>query len=251
MRYFKILHFLSLDVVVGAVALNDVFYQHFMGSLPPWQFDLILAISVFLIYGIDRQIDNYTSEARDELHAFHEKHQVVLRRMFIALGIYLGMLLMWVEFPMIKFGLGLGVVILLYWFGWVKHIFRRFWGFKELLTASIYSLGVMLPTMVIAPYSALLAGCVTEVFLLALLNLWLFTLIEEGGNARIWMACCLAAFLGLIGLGVIGLPIGLLSLLFFMWGFHVGIYYFRASKPERYVGDLAFLSPLIYLLCQY
>ncbi len=251
MRYFKIFHFLSLDVVFGAVAMNDVLYQYFLGSLPPWQFDLILAISVFLIYGIDRQIDNYTSETRDELHAYHEKHQVVLRRIIIFLGIYLGMLLMWVEFPMIKFGLGLGVAILLYWLGWVKHVFERFWGFKELLTAGIYSLGVALPTMVFAPYSNILVAFVLEIFLLALMNLSLYTLIEEGGSTRVWMTCCILTLLVMIALGVIGLSLSLFSLFLFIWGIHVGIYYFRASKPERYVGDLAFLSPLIYLICQY
>ncbi len=251
MRYFKIFHFLSLDVVFGAVTMNDVLYQYFLGSLPPWQFDLILAISVFLIYGIDRQIDNYTSETRDELHAYHEKHQVVLRRIIIFLGIYLGMLLMWVEFPMIKFGLGLGVAILLYWLGWVKHVFERFWGFKELLTAGIYSLGVALPTMVIAPYSLILVACVLEIFLLALMNLSLYTLIEEGGSTRVWVTCCMLTLLFMIALGIIGLSLSLLSLFLFIWGIHVGIYYFRASKPERYVGDLAFLSPLIYLICQY
>jgi hypothetical protein len=251
MRYFKIVHFLSLDVVFGAVAMNDVLYQYFLGSLPPWQFDLILAISVYLIYGIDRQIDNYTSETRDELHAYHEKHQVVLRRIIIVLGIYLGMLLMWVEFPMIKFGIGLGIAILLYWLGWVKHVFERFWGFKELLTAGIYSLGVALPTMVIAPYSNILVAFVLEIFLLALMNLSLYTLIEEGGSTRVWMTCCILTLLVMIALGVIGVSLSLLSLFLFIWGIHVGIYYFRASKPERYVGDLAFLSPLIYLLCLY
>jgi hypothetical protein len=251
MRYFKIVHFLSLDVVFGAVAMNDVLYQYFLGSLPPWQFDLILAISVYLIYGIDRQIDNYTSETRDELHAYHEKHQVVLRRIIIVLGIYLGMLLMWVEFPMIKFGLGLGVAILLYWLGCVKHVFERFWGFKELLTAGIYSLGVALPTMVIAPYSLILVACVLEIFLLALMNLSLYTLIEEGGSTRVWVTCCILTLLFMIALGIIGVSLSLLSLFLFIWGIHVGIYYFRASKPERYLGDLAFLSPLIYLICQY
>lgn len=251
MRYFKIVHFLSLDVVFGAVAMNDVLYQYFLGSLPPWQFDLILAISVYLIYGIDRQIDNYTSETRDELHAYHEKHQVVMRRIIIVLGIYLGMLLMWVEFPMIKFGIGLGIAILLYWLGWVKHVFERFWGFKELLTAGIYSLGVALPTMVIAPYSNILVAFVLEIFLLALMNLSLYTLIEEGGSTRVWMTCCILTFLFMIALGIIGVSLSLLSLFLFIWGIHVGIYYFRASKPERYVGDLAFLSPLIYLLCLY
>jgi len=251
MRYFKIVHFLSLDVVFGAVAMNDVLYQYFLGSLPPWQFDLTLAISVYLIYGIDRQIDNYTSEIRDELHAYHEKHQVVLRRIIIFLGIYLGMLLMWVEFPIIKFGIGLGIAILLYWLGWVKHVFERFWGFKELLTAGIYSLGVALPTMVFAPYSNILVASVLEIFLLALMNLSLYTLIEEGGSTRVWMTCCIFTLLVMIALGVIGLSLSLLSLFLFIWGIHVGIYYFRASKPERYVGDLAFLSPLIYLICQY
>jgi hypothetical protein len=251
MRYFKIVHFLSLDVVFGAVAMNDVLYQYFLGSLPPWQFDLILAISVYLIYGIDRQIDNYTSETRDELHAYHEKHQVVLRRIIIVLGIYLGMLLMWVEFPIIKFGIGLWIAILLYWLGWVKHVFERFWGFKELLTAGIYSLGVALPTMVFAPYSNILVASVLEIFLLALMNLSLYTLIEEGGSTRLWMTCCILTFLFMMALWIIGVSLNLLSLFLFIWGIHVGIYYFRASKPERYVGDLAFLSPLIYLLCQY
>ena len=248
MRFFKIFHFLSLDVVIGAVVMHDVFYQYFIGSLPPWQFDLILAISVFLIYGIDRQIDNYTSKTRDELHAFHEKYRLVLRLIFLALGIYLGMLLMWVEFPMVKFGLGLSVAILLYWFAWVKLFFRRFWGFKELLTALIYSLGVMLTTIVIAPYSHLLMACVFELFLLALLNLWLYTLIEEGGNSWIWKACCLVSGIGLLALKMNGLPWGLFSLFVIIWGIHVGIYYFRAYKPNRFVGDLAFMSPLIYLI---
>jgi hypothetical protein len=54
-----------------------------------------------------------------------------------------------------------------------------------------------------------------------------------------------------MALWIIGVSLNLLSLFLFIWGIHVGIYYFRASKPERYVGDLAFLSPLIYLLCQY
>jgi len=251
MRFFKIFHFLSLDVVIGAVAMNDVVYQYFVGSLPPWQFDLILAISVFLIYGVDRQIDNYTSKERDELHAFHEQHQLVLRRIFIVLGIYLGMLLLWVSFPMLKFGIGLGIAILLYWFGWVKHVFDRFWGFKELLTASIYSLGVSLTTLVIVPISLELVVCILEIFLLAWLNLCLYTLIEEGGSRCVWLTCCLLALAGLIALGIIGFPGPLLSLFVFIWGIHVGIYYFRASKPDRYLGDLAFLSPLIYLLCQY
>lgn len=251
MRYFKIFHFLSLDVVIGAVAMNDVLYQYFVGSLPPWQFDLILAISVFLIYGIDRQIDNYTSDIRDELHRFHAKHQVILRWLYIILALYLGILLMWVAFPMIKFGLGLGIAILLYWLGWVKHVFDRFWGFKELLTACIYSLGVALPTWVLAPYSLILVVCVWELFLLALMNLCLYTLIEEGGSRRVWITCCLLTLLFIFALGIMGFSLSLLSLFLLIWGIHVGIYYFRASKPERYVGDLAFLSPLIYLLCQF
>lgn len=251
MRFFKILHFLSLDVVICAVPMNVVFYQHFIGSLPPWQVDLLLAISVYLIYGIDRQIDNSMSAQRDELHAFHYKHQLILRIMMVPMLFILGLFLLHAEIPLIAFGVGLSFMLVFYWYGWIKRLFDHIWGSKELFTALIYSLGVMLPTMANAPYSILLLGVVLEVFSLALLNLGLFTLIETGGHSLIWKACCLIALLGLFALGMAGMPLGLLSLFVFIWGFHVGIYYFRASKPERYVGDLAFLSPLIYLVCHY
>jgi hypothetical protein len=39
--------------------------------------------------------------------------------------------------------------------------------------------------------------------------------------------------------------------MFIIWGIHVWIYYFRAQMQMRYLGDLAFASPLIYILCHY
>ena len=236
-------------MVVGAIAINDIFYQLFTGARPTDLIDLILGLSVFLIYNIDRQIDNFISKNRDELHVFHAKYQMVLRGIILCLSLFLGILLFRVEFPILQFGLGLGLLILLYWYGWVKHIFDRIWGSKEILTALIYSVGVMLPTCAFAPFSMLLLGSIVELFLLALLNLWLFTLISDGGQWRRWIVLAVCSFVGILALVYMELPIGYMSILLFIWGIHVGIYYFRARMPERYLGDLAFLSPLIYLIC--
>lgn len=251
MRFFKILHFLSLDVVLGSVSMHIMFYHYLLGHWPAWEFDVLLGISVFLIYGIDRQIDNQTSAARDDLHAFHAQHRAPLALLMFGGFLVNVSLLFRVGNFLIYSGFGVIFLLIGYWFAWINRILNRFWGFKEVLTASIFSVGISLSTAYHLGITPHLMAMVLILFLLALLNLWLFTLISEGGRWYFWELLMFVILGLLILLGIWVDDVLIVAILFIIWGIHVWIYYFRAQMRMRYWGDLAFTSPLIYILCHY
>jgi hypothetical protein len=251
MRFFKSLHFLSLDVVLSAISMHTMFYHFFLGHWPKWEISALLGISVYLIYGIDRQIDNRTSVSRDALHAFHARYASPLLIGLICLFLLNLYLLIRVDNALILSGIGMLFVLLGYWFAWVKRVLDRIWGLKEALTAGIFSVGVFLPTAERFGFSSELVAMGFMVFLLALLNLWLFTLIADGGRWNYWRVL-MFMILGLILVLILwGISMLIVSILFIIWGIHVWIYYFRAQMQMRYLGDIAFVSPLIYILCHY
>lgn len=240
------LHFLSVDVVLGAIALHMMIFHVLIHVWPRWEYDVLLGISVYLIYGIDRQIDNHSADVLDDLHAFHAKHRRVLISLMPVLICVNIVLLYRIETAIVRFGMALLVLLGGYWVAWVNGFFKYFWGSKEIFTSLLYTLGVLLPTALVGgfPFSM---GLV--LYLLALLNLWLFTWITIGGKP-IYMQ-------SLIGLSLIGIilltrfvdNIYLNFLFLFIWGIHVGIYYFRPRMSMRPWADWAFVSPLIYILC--
>ncbi len=251
MGFFKVLHFLSLDVVLGAVVMHAMFYHFFIGLWPMWEYGTLLGISVFLIYGIDRQIDNHKTQSYDALHAFHAQYRTILSAVFFVLAAINIYLLTRVGVGVVSLGVCLLLVLVGYWYAWVARLFDQFWGVKEVLTAGLYSAGIFLPTAVGLENDRLLFVMWFTVFLLALSNLWLFTWISEGGK-RNYVHVLMLLISGLIiGLIAIGINILILSILIMIWGIHAWIYYFRAQMQMRYLGDLAFASPLIYILCQY
>jgi hypothetical protein len=160
-------------------------------------------------------------------------------------------LLTLVDNALIFSGLGMVIVLLGYWFAWVQRVLDRIWGLKEALTASIFSVGIFLPTAARFGFSSELITMGLVVFLLALQNLWLFTLLADGGKWHFWIVL-MWVILGILPvLGLLGANLFILSVMFIIWGIHVWIYYFRAQMQMRYLGDLAFASPLIYILCHY
>jgi hypothetical protein len=251
MRFFKTLHFLSLDVVLSVISMHMMFYHFFLGHWPMWEISALLGISVYLIYGIDRQIDNRTSVSRDALHAFHARYASPLTIGMIGLFVLNLYLLTLVDNALILSGLGMLIVLLGYWFAWVKRVLDRIWGLKEVLTASIFSVGIFLPTAERFGFSSELVAMGLVVFLLALQNLWLFTLLVDGSKWHFWIVLMLVILSLLLFMGLLGINLFILSIMFIIWGIHVWIYYFRAQMQMRYLGDLAFASPLIYILCHY
>lgn len=251
MRFFKVLHFLGVDVVIGAVSMQAMFYHFFIGHWPLWEYDALLGISVFLIYAVDRQIDNRTGRSRDALHAFHAQFNTPLSFstfVFAAINVFL---LSRVGIGVIALGVCMLLILVGYWYAWVQRLFEHVWGTKEVLTSVLYSAGIFLPSAVVLGNHRLLFVMWFMVFLLALSNLWLFTLIKEGGKWYFLRGLMWLIFVWMLVLWSLGVSLLILAILIVIWGIHLWIYYFRAQMQMRYLGDLAFLSPIIYLLCHF
>lgn len=246
MRFFRSLHYLSVDVVLGAISLHMMIFHALLHAWPRWEYDALLGISVYLIYGIDRQIDNLSSKASDDLHVFHLTYRRLLISFMLVLGCINVVLLFRVEMEMVRVGIGLLILLGAYWLAWVKGIFKSSWGSKEFFTALIYSLGILLPTSLLTDFPISLGF---ELFLLALLNLWIFTWIDMGGK-RIYIQILIGlSLVWLFMLAFGGLPVLVCALLFLIWGIHVGIYYFSPRMSMRLWAEWAFVSPLMYILC--
>jgi hypothetical protein len=246
MRFFKTIHFLSLDVVLGAVSLHMMFYHALLHVWPQWEYDALLGISVYWVYGIDRQIDNLSTNASDELHTFHKQNQGKLMLILLMLACMNVYLLYRVEMAMVRLGLVLIFIVGGYWAAWANGLFGRLWGSKEFFTSLIYSAGVFLPTF--------LAGGVPvewgiALFLLALLNLCLFTWIDSGGNNTFIQLLIWVGFAWLLVMCFSGFHLDVCFILLLIWGIHAGIYYFRPQMHMRPWAEWAFASPLIYVLC--
>jgi hypothetical protein len=246
MRFFKIIHFLSLDVVLGAVSLHMMFYHAFLHVLPRWEYDVLLGISVYWVYGLDRQIDNLSSDTPDELHTFHGQNQRNLLSVLLLLACVNAYLLFRVDFEIVRLGMILLLILVGYWAAWAFGLFRRLWGSKEFFTALIYSAGVLLPTIIMGGFHVMWG---MSLFLLAWLNLCLFTWIDSGGNKIFIQLLIWVAFAWLLMINFAGFQRDVGSLLFLIWGIHAGIYYFRPQMHMRPWAEWAFASPLIYILC--
>lgn len=246
MRFFKIIHFLSLDVVLGAISLHGMFFHALLHEWPRWEYAALLGISVFLIYGMDRQIDNRLAKASDELHRFHAQYQKPILGLMFVLGFMNAILLARVESNLIVLGLGLLTILVGYWFAWVKGLFEKYWGTKELFTSLIYSLGILLPTSL---YVIIPVQLALSLFLLVLLNLCLFTWISTGGKRSYITTLIYVSLVSLLLLGISGIDPFVVGIMSMIWGIHVGIYYFRAQMHMRLWAEWAFASPLIYILC--
>lgn len=247
MHFFRIIHFLSLDVVLGAISLHLMFFHALLHAWPRWEYSALLGISVYLIYGMDRQIDNLSANELDELHVFHAQNKRVLCKILFVLGCMNAFLLFRVEMTVLQLGLVLLCILVAYWIAWFKGLFEANWGTKELFTSLIYSLGILLPTSLNV---AIPVQLVLTLFLLVLLNLFLFTWITTGGK-RYYVSLLIYVSLGsLLLLGISGFNAFVVGIMFMMWGIHAGIYYFRAQMHMRLWAEWAFASPLIYILCK-
>jgi hypothetical protein len=106
-RFIKILHLLSFDVVLGAVVCNVMFWK--LQTKPPeysFLVTFILGLSVWIIYVLDRILDNQKSALIfTERHLFHQTHQRILWFSVITFTVICAGLLFFVPFNIIKFGI--------------------------------------------------------------------------------------------------------------------------------------------------
>jgi hypothetical protein len=139
-------HWLSLDVMLGAIIGNMVF-----GQLPSGNgnndmiVSILLGVSVFVIYSADRLFDlRNVALSNTQRHAFHHKHKKVLWEIIIILTIFSVIYSFILPIKILSIGLFLAVIVLLYLLAVNKMPNNTFLQVaKEPLTAIIYTVGII------------------------------------------------------------------------------------------------------------
>ncbi len=241
MRFIK---YLSLEVVIGAVLYQCFLYKVYFHAVPSYSEMAILALAVWFLYLLDRQIDILFQPVQDERHQMHVRHRKFYRVIISFLGFSVASLLPCQSTQVLLAGFLLLLLVLIYGFAWHKGWLCLE---KELFTALLYALGVGLVVWVREPRSALL---VLPLIALAYQNLCFFNLIDSpsdfyAGRLRKteWI------LVGLLS-GIYAATQEIFLVLPFLVTFGLTFLLSRLSLSDekRLLGDLAFWSPLIYLL---
>ncbi len=243
MRFFRIFHISSLDVVFGAIAMQAMLWNVLVGGMQPWSEQVVLGISVWIFYLADRQLDNSIHRPSDSIHLFHDRYPLFVRGLLLVLLICLGYLLAFLSADLIRLGICLTIGMVIY--GSILRYWDRIWLPKELFTSLLYAAGLFLPSYAAGKSSWLLF---IHVVLLALMNLSLFSWLEGKLKFRtifIYLQFALMAILPVI-CWFFGWELAIC--LAIIQGIHVGIYYFSPNLQYRWVGELAFISPVIYFV---
>lgn len=143
--YLKRAHWLSLDVVAGAMITHSI-----ASRLPDghgkvsWASTVLVGISVFAIYVIDRLLDNRKSTpVNTARHRFHAKNESLLLKILVGLAVICFICLFWLPSEMFFIGFSLaflvGVYLLIVFKTSLTHNFQLF---KEPFVALIYTIGI-------------------------------------------------------------------------------------------------------------
>ncbi|RRB14255.1 hypothetical protein EHT87_17255 [Larkinella knui] len=178
-------HYLSLDVVAGAVISHIMVARLPDGHRPVgWATTVLLAICVFVIYAADRLYDvrkNLNSNAVLTLrHRFHAENQHLLMRVLAGLVVMAVILLFWLPRSVLWFGAGLALISAAYVWG-VSRLpasnAKLAW--KEPVVTLLYTVGVWGSSWVQKPTLGWSEIGLAVLFLLIVFqNLLLFSVME-------------------------------------------------------------------------
>ena len=180
-QFFTLFSWLSLDVVIGAMA-SLYFFQELLHVSLDWPAFVLLGLAVWTIYNLDHLLDaRKIADTSSPRRAFHRRHQVVL-----GVGILIAVLS--------------GLVGAFFWMGWGKEFqltlilaFSMFgcrWAIqkfgpvllKEVSIALFYVVGtIWLPLLraEAADLSWAVLIFAAIFFVLALLNLWMLSFLDR------------------------------------------------------------------------
>lgn len=143
-RLYQIFHWLSLDVVAGAVVSYRVaaHLPDYHGAFD-WPTAAVLGMVVFAIYTLDRLIDNRLSPPATDRHRFRHQYRQRLVQVLLAMLVLGIVALFFLPPSVLWWGLGLALTTVLYLFG----VFRtggRGWfeALKDVAVPLVYALGV-------------------------------------------------------------------------------------------------------------
>jgi hypothetical protein len=125
MKTYRLLHFLSLDIVLGALA-SSCFAAQLFGKNPGWVWWITLAMTVWLLYTGDHLLDAWRSRKKleRELHYFLMKNR---KSMVWSMGVVavadIMLILNLLDQELMKYALVLAGLVLLFYA--MRHIFRK------------------------------------------------------------------------------------------------------------------------------
>jgi hypothetical protein len=180
----KILNYLSLDVALGAMVCHATFTKlpdghHYIDSISTY----LLGVSVFIIYTLDRLLDNKKiGQIPTQRHLFHKQFEKPLK-LAVVLSLLAGLLLLSkISYPTLMLGFSISFITIIYLSIVSKlSIDSILQAYKEPITALVYAAGVWGTAMVQHPHELSLADwMIGLVFLLiAFQNLLLFSTYEQ------------------------------------------------------------------------
>ena len=167
MKIYRYFHFLSLDIVLGALA-SSCFAARLFAVDPGWVWWITLALTVWLLYTGDHMLDAWRNRKKieRELHFFMNKNR---RTMIWSMGVVTvaDMLLIFnlLDPGLMKYALVLAGLVLLFYA--MRHVFRKnrvLFIPGEFFVLFIYMAGTWL-----GPVSAVENGFVPSQWLIALI----------------------------------------------------------------------------------
>ena len=267
-KFYRYLNVLSLDVVAGSM-ICSLYIAKVLNVKMPVPTLLALGLTVWVIYTFDHLLDSRNSPAAmSERHAFHKKH---FQRLSIYLGLALAciaVLLFFMPSTTVLWGAALGCGVLAY-FLTIGLIRAKSIVYKELMIAVIYACGLFIGPLSVydSPISWQHAVVFLQFVILALLNLLIFSLYDREFDERASFPSLVLGFgesrsrllvktLFFLEAGLVAgsmfmevkgqfVFLGMVLLLFLIYILQENRF---ISSIYRWIGDGAFLVPVIYLV---
>ena len=279
LRFYRILNYLSLDVVAGALICTCFAEKVLNITTPTTVYNSCLALSIWIIYTLDRLID-ITRAGTTELSDRHRFHQTYRKVLWPAAGVAL-LINTWLSvnylpYPMLVFGLLMVSVVAAYLIVLNMLPFNTSpWFQKEPLIAAVYTMGVWGSKLWIYEGEVTLRMVmliVVPFFLLALMNLLVFSYYETDhdhlNNQRSLSSAIGAENVGRVVMILFGLVLTInltmvrmeattlylmisttrTVMAFILFGLFYRSEFFHDNERYRLLGDAVFMLPLIPML---
>ena len=175
-RLYNFVNILSIDVAIGAVVSAMFFGRFFHVHILAYGY-VALGLTVWIIYTADHLRDamRIEGEASSERHLFHQRYFKALLLLTSFVTVVDCILIFFIRKPVFVGGIMLTLFVVLY------LIFQsRLYFLKEVFVALLYTLGVLLPSIVITGDAITFSHVLVMIqfFLLALLNLLIFSIYD-------------------------------------------------------------------------
>lgn len=257
MRFINYLHYLSLDVVCGAILFQLFWSEILYQNLPPSPQIIALFAAIWLIYLVDRKIDSDLYMSSDVRQQFQYNNRYWIEGLMVILALISIVNIFFLPFQLIQIGFFIAIGICIYWWIWRKGWFNRIFGSKELFTAFFYTLGIGAVSLHQAELNEVFFEFFGLLYLCAFQNLILFSSIEKPDAflAKYYLLAIEIFFVLFVLTLIYADPrletFHLLTPFLVTFCLQSWIHYFAYSIQQRFLGELAFLSPIIYFIYEF